>query len=77
MTQILSDTSGYGAPITAPTFQKLTVNQGEGFSVADPHGGWRAEARDGEGHYAVQLIGSPSGTREGAVTLLRKLMERS
>jgi hypothetical protein len=77
MTQILRDTSGYGTPIQAPTFQKLTVAQGEGFSVADPQGGWRAEARNGKGHYAVQLIGAPSATREGAVALLRKLMERS
>ena len=71
------DTSGYGTPIQAPSYQKLDGIDGRGFSVKDPQGGWRAEAATGKGHFAVQLIGAPSATREGAVALLRKLMERS
>jgi hypothetical protein len=74
--QILTDTTGYGTPIQAPSFQKLTSITGVGFSVKDPQGGWRAEAKTAKGHYAVQLIGAPSATREGAVALLRKLLER-
>jgi hypothetical protein len=74
--QILSDTSGYGTPIQAPSFQKLTGIKGVGFSVRDPQGGWLAEAKTAKGHYTVQLIGAPSATRQGAVALLRKLLER-
>lgn len=74
--QIIPDTTGYGTPIQAPSFQKLTGIKGVGFSVKDPQGGWLAEAKTAKGHYAVQLIGAPSATREGAVALLRKLMER-
>jgi hypothetical protein len=74
--QILSDTSGYGTPIQAPSYQKLTGIDGVGFSVKDPQGGWRAEAKTPRGHYAVQLIGAPSATREGAVAMLKKLLEK-
>ena len=76
--QIIPDTSAWSNPIAAPSYQKVTgVKGGEGFSVKDPQGGWRAEARTGKGAYAVQLIGSPTATREGAVGLLRKLLDRS
>ena len=76
MIQILTDTTAYGTPIQAPSYQKLTGIKGVGFSVQDPQGGWRAEAKNAKGHYAVQVIGAPSATREGAVALLRKLLER-
>ncbi len=75
--QIIPDTSAWSNPVMAPSYQKITGIKGEGFSVKDPEGGWRAEARNGSGAYTVQLIGSPSASREGAVALLKKLMERS
>jgi hypothetical protein len=72
-----ADTSYWSNPIAAPSYQKVTGIKGEGFSIKDPQGGWRAEARNGKGAYVVMMIGAPSATREGAVALLRKLMERS
>lgn len=75
--QIIPDTSGWSNPIMAPSYQKIPGIKAEGFSVKDPEGGWRAEARNGKGAYAVQLIGAPSASREGAVALLKKLLERS
>jgi hypothetical protein len=76
MIGVIADTSAWSNPIAAPSYQKVTGINGEGFSVKDPQGGWRAEARNGKGAYAVLLIGAPSASREGAVALLRKLLER-
>jgi hypothetical protein len=76
MIGIVRDTSEWSNPISAPSYEPVTGIDGEGFSVEDPQGGWRAEARNGKGAYAVLLIGAPSATREGAVALLRKLLER-
>lgn len=77
MIQMIRDTSGWSNPIAAPSYQKVTGINGEGFSVKDPQGGWRAEARNGKGAYAVLLTGAPSASREGAIALLRKFLERS
>jgi hypothetical protein len=71
------DTSAWSNPIAAPSYQKVSGITGEGFSVKDPQGGWRAEARNGKGAYVVMMIGSEKAKREGAVALLKKLMERS
>jgi hypothetical protein len=77
MIQIIPDTSGWSNPVMAPSYQKIPGIKAEGFSVKDPEGGWRAEARNGKGAYTVVLIGAASASREGAVALLKKLMERS